>query len=94
MYEAMAGIRAITEKSVPVYVWQPAAAAGIMFRFGPEIYGGNGYLSEKIKNIVGSDEKTRNEEAEKVSEPFTELPFFPLTVHAASRRSTIDQKRS
>ena len=69
MYEAMLGIRSITGCAVPVYVWQPASAAGIMFRFGPEIYGGMGDLSEKIKSITADDEVTFNEETEKVSEP-------------------------
>ena len=65
MYEAMVGIRSITGSSVPVYVWQPASAAGIMFRFGPKAYGGNGDLSEKIKSITANDEQILNEEAEK-----------------------------
>lgn len=65
MYEAMVGIRSVMGNSVPVYVWQPASAAGIMFRFGPEAYGGNGDLSEKIKTISADDEQTLNEEAEK-----------------------------
>lgn len=69
MYDAMLGVRSISGSMVPVYVWQPASAAGIMYRFGPERYGGNGDLSEKVKKIhmdVGDDEEARYEEEEKV----------------------------
>lgn len=62
----MRGIRAISGRTVPIYVLQSGSAPGMLFLFGPEEFGGNGDLDEKFKAVMDFDEEKKNEEGEKV----------------------------
>lgn len=63
----MQDIRSISGKTVPIYTLQSASATAALFLFGPERYGGNGDLVEKLKAITTTDENTKNEEADRVT---------------------------
>ena len=63
----MKGFRSISGKNVPIYAWQTAAAASILYTFGPERLGGLGDLVEKLEKIEAEDEETRDKEILKVS---------------------------
>ena len=63
----MKGFRSISGKNVPIYAWQTAAAASILYTFGLERLGGLGDLVEKLENVRAEDEETRDKEILKVS---------------------------
>ncbi|PAV19566.1 UDP-Glycosyltransferase glycogen phosphorylase [Pyrrhoderma noxium] len=61
-YQALKGFRSISGKNVPIYAWQTAAAAAILYIFGPERLGGLGDLVEKLEKIEAEDEEARDKE--------------------------------
>ena len=63
----MKGFRSISGKNVPIYAWQTAAAASILYTFGPERLGGLGDLVEKLEKIEAEDEEARDKEILRVS---------------------------
>ena len=63
----MKGFRSISGKNVPIYAWQTAAAASILYTFGPERLGGLGDLVEKFEKIEAEDEEAEEKEFLRVS---------------------------
>ena len=63
----MKGFRSISGKNVPIYAWQTAAAASILYTFGPERLGGLGDLVEKFEKIEAEDEEAEEKEILRVS---------------------------
>lgn len=71
----MRGIRDISGRTVPIYILQSGSAPGTLFLFGPEEFGGNGDLEEKLKAVMDLDEDKKYEEGEKVEELSLSVAF-------------------